>query len=218
MSAAQRTMITCPWCGTSYTDFQSTCDKCGGSLPLPAEDASAPTAMRPATPPPPPREVPRQTTWRILLTDGWIITALVFLLLGAIFFPLGVALTIAVVTAFVGVPFAVIGLLFLVAALPILVWRYKVASQTVEVLQDGEAVLGEVVTVLQNYQVRINGRHPWTVLYRYDVGGQEFRGKVTTLSKPDLSQQAGQPVYVLHEPHDPGQSTIYPNPYGYFGL
>jgi hypothetical protein len=162
--------------------------------------------------------VPRQTIWRILLTDGWIITALIFSLLGAIFFPLGVALTIAVVTAFVGVPFAVIGLLFLIAAVPILVWRHRAASQTLDVLQEGEATLGEVVAVLQNYQIRINGRHPWTVIYRYDVGGEEFRGKVTTLSKPDLSQQPGKPVYVLHRQQDPGQSTIYPNPYGYYGL
>ena len=218
MTTAARTTITCPWCGTSYTEFQSTCDQCGGSLPLPAQDAPEPVTAQPVAPPPPPRQVPRRTVWRILLADAWMISSLIFLLLGAIFFPLGVALTIAVVTAFVGVPFAVIGLLFLVAAVPILVWRYKVASQTVEVLQHGRATLGEVVTVLQNYQVRINGRHPWTVIYRYDAGGQEFRGKVTTLSQPDLSQQAGQPVYVLQIPHDPGQSTIYPNPYGYYGL
>ena len=86
-------MVTCPWCGTSYPVFQPNCTNCGGSLPLP-DSGHAPAAMpRPAAPPPPPRDVPGQVVWRILLSDGWGITGLVFGLLGLIFGVLGVALT-----------------------------------------------------------------------------------------------------------------------------
>ncbi len=211
-------MITCPWCGTNYTSFQSNCDNCGGSLPLPSEIAPTPSTESLATPPPPPRNVPRQVISHILSTDGWTIAALVFSLLGFVFGVVGSALTISVVAAFVGLPFAGLGVLFLGAGIPILVWRYQVAHRTVEVLEHGEATVGEIVSVHQNYHVRVNGRYPWTVQYRYEVYGREYGGRVTTLSRPDLSEQPGTPVYVLHMRDDPGQSTIYPSPYGYYGL
>ncbi len=169
-------------------------------------------------PPPPPRDVPRQVIWRILFSDGWTIAALVFSLLGFVFGVVGTALTISLVAVFVGLPFAGLGVLFLGAGIPILVWRYQMAHTTVEVLEQGEATLGEIVSVYQNYHVRVNGRYPWTVEYRYEVGGTQHRGKVTTLSRPDLSQQLGKQVYVLHMRDDPGQNTIYPSPYGYYGL
>jgi membrane protein implicated in regulation of membrane protease activity len=211
-------MITCPWCGTNYASFQSNCDNCGGSLPLPAAMVRAPSTESLAAPPPPPRDVPRQVMWHILSTDGWSIAALVFSLLGLVFGLVGTALTISVIAAFVGLPFAGLGVLFLGAGIPILVWRYQVAHRTAEVLREGEATLGEIVSVRQNYHVRVNGRYPWTVEYRYEVYGREYGGRVTTLSRPDLSEQPGTPVYVLHMSDDPGQSTIYPSPYGYYGL
>jgi membrane protein implicated in regulation of membrane protease activity len=211
-------MITCPWCGTNYVSFQSNCDNCGGSLPLPAEMVATAPAESLAPPPPPPRNVPRQALWRILFTDGWSVAGAVFSLLGFIFGVLGTALTVTLVAAFVGLPFAGLGVLFLGAGIPMLVWRYQMAYRTVEVLEQGEATVGEIVDVYQNYQVRVNGRYPWTVQYRYEVGGREYSGRVTTLSRPDLSQQPGRPVYVLHMQDDPGQSTLYPSPYGYYGL
>jgi membrane protein implicated in regulation of membrane protease activity len=177
-----------------------------------------PTTERPASPPSPPRNVPSQVIWRILLTDGWAIAGLVFTLLGFIFGVLGTALTLSLVAAFVGLPFAGLGALFLLAATLLLAWRYQVAHKTVEVLEQGEATLGEISNVYQNFHVRVNGRYPWTVEYRFAVSGSPHRGQVTTLSRPDLSQQPGRPVYVLYMRDTPGQNTIYPSPYGYFGL
>jgi hypothetical protein len=162
--------------------------------------------------------VPRQVIWRILFTDGWTIAGLIFSLLGFVFGVVGTGLTISLVAAFVGLPFAGLGVLFLGGGIPIVVWRYQVAHRTVEVLEQGEATVGKIVSVHQNYQVRVNGRYPWTVEYRYEVSGHPYSGKVTTLSRPDLSQQPGRPVYVLHMRDDPGQNTIYPSPYGYHGL
>ena len=45
-----------------------------------------------------------------------------------------------------------------------------------------------------------------------------YGGKVSTLSRPDLSQQPGRPAYVLYMAGDPEQNSIYPNPYGYYGV
>ena len=211
-------MITCPWCGTNYMAFQPKCKNCGGSLPLPAEQSADPSATGISIPPPAPRKVPRNYAWRILLTDGWGIVGLVFLLPGAIFGIVGLGLIMGIVTAFVGLPFAGLGALFFVGGSGILIWRYERAQQTVKVLEEGGAVLGKIVEVYQNWNVQINGRHPWTVAYRYEVDRQEYVGKVTTLSWPDLRQEPGKGVYVLYSGAKPEQSMIYPHPYGYYGV
>jgi hypothetical protein len=156
--------------------------------------------------------------WRILLSDGWAIAGLVFLLLGAVFGVLGVAMSLATVTAFVGVPFALLGALFLLVGVPLLVWRYQTARRTIEVLRLGQASQGEIVSVHQDYRVRVNGRHPWRLTYRFEVNGRQYDGQVTTLSQPDLNQQPGKPVYVLYMGNNPEQNTLYPSPYGYYGL
>jgi len=98
------------------------------------------------------------------------------------------------------------------------VWRYRISDRTAEVLREGEATVGEIANVIQNYHVRVNGRYPWTVEYDYEVDGRLYGGKVTTLSMPDLSQQPGSPVYVLFMRDDLAQGTVYPGPYGYYGL
>ena len=207
-------MITCRYCGTSYTTFQPTCQKCGGALELPDAQAVERTGESIAPPPPAPRQVPGNYAWRILGSDGWAITGGVFLLVGAIFGVVGIGLTLGIITAFVGLPFAGLGVLMLAGGAGLVTWRFQKAQKTVQVLKEGEAVLGEMVDVRQNLHVRVNGRHPWTAVYRYVVDGRPYEGKVVTLVRPDPRLQAGEGVYVLYQPGEPGLSTIYPHPYG----
>jgi hypothetical protein len=152
------------------------------------------------------------------LTDAGAIGGGGFTLLGAIFGLVGIGLLIPVVTAFVGLPFVLLGGVFLAVGVPLLVWRYRQAEQKMEVLRTGTAVLGEIVDVYQSYHVRINGRYPWRILYRFEAGGREYEGKVSTLSRPDLGQQPGKPVYVLYARDDPERNALYPHPYGYHVL
>ena len=210
-------MTTCPWCGTNYAAFQPNCENCGGTLPLPDTDPSSVLEEEPQIPPPPPRELPRNHILRLLFTDGWTIMAVVFTFIGVIFGTVGLVLTITIVAAFVGIPFAGIGALFLMIGVPILVWRYQQAQNTATVLQAGVPALGKIIDVFQNYHIRVNGRYPWSIQYQFELHGQVHEGKVSTLSQPDLSQQAGKPVYVLYMQDDPEQNSIYPHPYGYFG-
>ncbi len=208
-------MVTCPWCGTTYAAFQSKCDNCGAALPGPTEGREVSSEETPPAPPPPPRFLPSDFIWRFLFADGWAIAALVFLTLGVIFAPLGIVLTAGIVTAFVGLPFLGLGVLFLGAGGGILVWRYHDARRTEEVLRTGEAVLGQVVEVVENLNIEINGRHPWTTIYRFEVLGREYEGKVTALRPPQPGQLPGRPVYVLVAPGAPERNTIYPNPLGH---
>lgn len=210
-------MITCRYCGTSYTTFQPTCQKCGGALEAPDPRSVERPGEGIAVPPPAPRQVPGNYRWRILSSDGWAITGGVFLFMGAVFGVVGIGLILGIITAFVGLPFAGLGVLMLGAGCGLVVWRYREAQQTVALLREGRSVLGEMVDVYQNLSVRVNGRHPWTAEYRYAVDGRPYEGKVVTLVRPDLRQQAGKGVYVLYQPGEPARSTIYPHPYGHHG-
>jgi hypothetical protein len=210
-------MITCPWCGTNYTAFQSNCKNCGGPLPAPSEVPtpeprfSQPEAIYPE-PPPAPRAISPNYVWRLLSTDGAAIVAFVFLLLGAIFTFLGFILTVAIITAFVGLPFAGIGLILLAVGGGIGRSRYQTMQRTVEVLKTGQAAAGKIVNVEENLYVRVNQRHPWTITYQFQVGGQARQGKVTTLNVPGASLQPGKKAWVLYLPEAPEHNTLYPHP------
>ena len=55
-------MILCPWCGTSFTTFETPCTRCGGPIPAPASAEVATSAPEEviSLPPKPPREIALQ--------------------------------------------------------------------------------------------------------------------------------------------------------------
>lgn len=207
-------MITCAYCGTNYTTFQSNCANCGGVLHPPAAKATSfswdPTL---AEPPPVPRNEPPHFIRRMMLTEGWSIAAMVFLMLGVIFTLVGAVLTLAIITAFVGLPFLGIGILFLIVSLPILLGRYHNAKQKLHVFQLGQHILGEITEVHQNFSVRVNGRHPWVIRFRFQISGRDYEGQVTTLNGEVANYHPKQPLWVLYLPDNPQQNTIYPSLY-----
>jgi hypothetical protein len=207
-------MITCSYCGTSYPTFQSNCTNCGGLLSPPADNAASFSLDATlAEPPPTPRNEPHHFIWRIMLTEGWSIVAMVFLILGVTFTLVGAGLTLAIVTAFVGLPFLGFGILFLIASLPILLWRYHKAKQKLHVFQMGQHILGEITDVHQNFTVRVMGRHPWVIHYRFQTSGRDYEGQVTTLNREVAKYHPKQPVYVLYLSDNPQQNTTYPSLY-----
>ncbi len=212
-------MITCPWCGTSYTEFRSKCSSCGASLPLPPR--TVPIAVDEeweqdlAVPPPPPRAVPHNYVWRLLSADAKSVVGLILTPIGAVFAPLGLMLTLTVVAAPVGIPFLAVGTPMLIAGLLLFARSYQAAQQATNVLATGEAVLGRIVEVDENLSVSINGRHPWRIRYQFPVEGHELEGTVHTLQPPGPGQQPGRPTYVLIAPGNPTQNTIYPPLYSH---
>ncbi len=210
-------MITCPWCGTNYETFQSNCNNCGGPLPhpvphpTPATDQSpAPPPVETLEPPPPPRSFRSSYLWRQVMTDAGAIVGAVFAFIGILFGCIGVAMIISLVGAVIGVVFAGLGGIFALIGIPLVVWRYNEAQQTLNVLRIGQATLGEVTDVYENLNVEVNGRHPWTIAYRFEVEGWTHDGKTRTLRTPGLTHQPGQPVHVLYLPSNPDRNTIYP--------
>ncbi|MDR3573692.1 MAG: DUF3592 domain-containing protein [Anaerolineaceae bacterium] len=206
-------MITCPWCGTNYAVFQPNCQNCGGPLPVQSEETS-PAVPDESLPIPPaaPRQISNRYVWRLFSADGAWIAALVLALVGIIFGIVGLGLTIAIITALIGIPFLLLGLVLLVAGGLLFFGRYQKAQKVVSVLRDGAASEGQITELRQNYSVQINGRSPWIIAYAYQVNGQSFAGKVTTLNDPGQRLQVGKAVRILYLPSDPNWSSIYPHP------
>ena len=181
-------------------------------MPAAAEDGLSGREEGLAMPPPAPRPIARNYVWRLLSTDARAIVSFVFMLLGAIFTLVGAGLTIGIVTAFIGIPFAVLGLLFLASGSVLGRQRYGEMRKIVEVLRIGEATEGGITGVEQNYHVRINGRNPWRIRYRFSLGGRTFDGQVSTLNTPGAALQPGRKAFVLYLPGEPAVNSLYPHP------
>ena len=163
-------------------------------------------------PPAAPRAISQRYAWRLMSSDGWSIAAFVLALLGFIFTVVGAGLTLGLVTAFVGIPFLLLGLPLLVLGGGALIWRYQTAQKVVTVLREGQAARGEIVDLQENYSVTVNGRHPWVIQYGFQVNGEKYAGKVSTLNQPGRGMQPGKAVYILYLPAAPRWSSIYPHP------
>lgn len=208
-------MVICPWCGTNYAEFQSNCKNCGGPIPYQPPVAVAPQrAEMTLTPPPPaPRPISDSYARRLMLTDGGAIAGLVLTIIGGMFTLIGAVMTILLVTAFIGIIFLPLGLLQLGIGLFLLYWRYNEKKKIVEVLRDGQAIIGQITSVREDYSVSINNRHPWIIEYEFRPnGGLQSYGKLTTLNAPGPNLQTGCETYVLYMPQTPSQNTLYPHP------
>ncbi len=205
-------MVICPWCGTNYAAFQSSCSRCGGPIKAPAGLQAVPPENEVTFPPPPPREISDNYRWKLMLADAWSLGASIFALLGAIFTFLGFGLTVGIITAFVGLPFLILGLVFLGGGGYVLYWRYRETMKSVNILRNGQAVRGEISEAHTNYSVTVNGRNPLTIEYRFQADGREYQNSLTTLNPLDLQYQAGKPVCVLYLAEAPQYSSLYPHP------
>lgn len=203
-------MVICPWCGTGYLEFQSNCTNCGGPIPLPPQFVPEAEAG-PRTPPLPPRQVPSGYLSRRFWSNGSAITGFIFGTLGLVFGMVGGILTLTLVAAPVGLPFVFMGILFLAGGGGMIAWYTSEAQRTLQVLREGQAVLGRIQAVEENYLMRINGRHPWTVSYQFDYLGRSYQGKVSSLRPPAPTTRPGGPVFVLVDPARPERHTLYPD-------
>ena len=205
-------MVICPWCGTNYTTFQSNCSRCGGPIQAAASVSSVSMDEEVTMPPPPPREISDNYRWKLMRSDAWSQGSIVFALLGVIFTLVGFVLTIAIITAFVGIPFLGMGLLFLGGGGYVLYWRYNEALKAVNILKNGEAVIGQVTDAQTNFTVAVNGRNPLTISYQFRAEGRDIQSSITTLNHLNVTFQPGKPVCVLYLPDAPDYNSLYPHP------
>jgi len=163
-------------------------------------------------PPPPPRPLADHYVWQKLTTDAWTIAAFVFIILGAPFTFLGLALALAAVTWPIGILFVLIGLLFLLGGAAVVLWRYQNVKKIAEAIRAGETVEGQIVKVEKIMYIRAGTRRPWKIHYQFRVDGQTYTGQVRTWQKPGSALQPGQYAYVLYLPQAPQWNVLYPQP------
>jgi len=171
---------------------------------------NAPPRLYP--PPPAPRPFADNYAWKLILSDGWAIASLVSLFIGGMFILVGGALMLGIVTAFVGIPFLLLAPASLIMGGFIFNQRLQKARTTVRVLREGQHVLGQIASVDVNYAVRVNGRHPWTIQYTFQLNGNSYEGQVTTLNEPHPSIKRGADVYILYLAESPADNALYPHP------
>lgn len=203
--------ITCPWCGTNYLEFVSNCKNCGGPQPLPAESAPGPIGEIPL-PPPAPRQISDSYAWRMMFTDPLTVVGFVFVVVGVSFDMSGFALVFGVVTFLLGLVFLILGFAFWILGAYLLYRRFKYAMKLVETLRTGEPARGEITDVRVNYNVRVNGRRPFIISYRFKLDGRELEGKVSTFNSPGPELAPGRAACILYLPAEPQYNAIYPHP------
>lgn len=198
--------IECSWCGTSYARHQRNCTNCGGPLPGPTPPDPGPE------PPPPPREIPGAYVRRLYLT-GNVLTIIggVFAFVGLplVLIPGWLALTIA---PEIGVASGV-GLIFALIGVPMLGFGLRRARVHLHALREGRATRGMISEVYQDTREAINGRHPWAVVYTYEVNGRAYEGTVKSWARSGailMLYAVRSPVHVLYVPEAPERSALYP--------
>jgi hypothetical protein len=158
---------------------------------------------------------------REFLTSASGILALVFTILGVVFFGAG-----AVMVAFgsvsqvadapfavsgtlwgIGVPFLIIGGIVGTVGIVIGMRRMRLLRLREQLRAHGHSVDATIVHVSQEFRVRVNRRHPWLIQYQYEVGGVAYRGSETMMESP-AEYVVGATVVVRYDPSDPAQSTL----------
>ncbi len=224
-------MTTCPFCGTTYTEYRSNCKSCGAPLPRPPAPPAVPAfpgiqivigeqgllpgigaepMARPEPPPPPPRPISSGYIGRIMVAEAWGIIGFVFALIGSIFTCVG----LSALTTRYGAPliFALIGPLMAAPGWALLIWRFQHAAKVVEALRVGDTAEGQISEVTQDYSTTINGAHPWIIRYRFNANGATYNGDVRTMTFAGYQYRAGMPAWVLYLRRQPDYNSLYPHP------
>lgn len=181
--------IVCGWCESRFPPSltESNCPNCGGTLPLP------PGPDRGPAPPSAPRHIPRQFEFKVKFTTVfWV--GLVFLVVG---------LLMAVVTLGFSLLFAVVGG-FLVRS------SWNTGARRIAALKYGDTAEGEITFVGYDESLTVNGKHPYLVRYRWDVGGRYREGRKQSWDDAALDHFRGEPVWVVYMPDDTRKSAVWP--------
>lgn len=84
-------------------------------------------------------------------------------------------------------------------------------AQALTVFRNGVEVSAKTLAVERNYKVRMNGRHPWRLRYRFEVDGAVHETAVHYWTVRPPTTKPGERIVVLHDPKNPSHSVIWTN-------
>lgn len=102
-----------------------------------------------------------------------LLIGIIYTILGGLFVALGVGLLIALNgtdTWLTGAIFAGVGSLFLILGIVFLIVQQRKKRRADRLIAGGRYVWGQIVEFVPNYNVTINGRHPYIAVVRYADG------------------------------------------------
>ncbi len=174
----------CPWCKSEFSNsVLPNCSNCGGTLVY--QKNTGELGPKPSMAP---REIPAKFVRRIKYTGN------VYTIIGMVF-------TIPFVWTVI---FPIIG---------IFLWRkgLKDANDELMPLEHGSVVQGEIESVEFDYSKTINGRHPLTVNFTFEVGGQTYNGNVGNIFEShNKLKKVGDAVWVVYLKENPQLSSVWP--------
>jgi hypothetical protein len=153
-------------------------------------------------PPPTPRSVPDGFPLRVILTQN--ITSII----GTIIFGAGMFMALMFVLG--GSWGAVLPGLFALGGFAILRHGVKQGKATLHAFRHGIAVEGKVHQVSRDTTTKVNGEHPWKLVYHFRVAEQIHQGVLLSFDSTLSKRISGQPLWVLCDPEDPAKNTLYP--------
>ncbi len=146
---------------------------------------------------------------REFLSTAAGVVGLILSILGLVFTIVGAALTAALWPFPIGIVFLAVGGPIATAGHGLVSLRLGAVRRRERLLREGLESWGTIITLAQNVGVRINGRHPWVVRYRYEVDGQEHEGRESMMDLPD-GYHPGATVAVMYDPSQTVISTLKP--------
>jgi hypothetical protein len=194
----------CAWCFARRLEGQLECSGCGVALMPPpgAGPGPAPAA--------PPRRLPRSVEQRLrwLSQPGMMQgAALLFSV------PLGIALLAG--GLMLGRLAVVAGAAVVLAALGgpgirLVLGAWQRAEAHLRLFREGRAAQGTLEAVELDRSVRIRGRSPWRLQYRYEVDGGTHRATQRVWDRTFGERRPGEPVHVLYLAEAPDHAALYP--------
>ncbi|MEM7095856.1 MAG: hypothetical protein AAF567_22830 [Actinomycetota bacterium] len=158
-------------------------------------------------PPPAPREIPPGVSG----TPGGMILILVggiFVAISSIMIVVGL-FTVAAGNRegwfIAGIP----SIHFLVGSL-LLFFAIRGRSERRRIVQDGAVALGHVENIGFNRSVRVNGRNPFKMSYRFEVAGVEYEGSHSSMDEALKRHRRHDRIWVLYDVDDPSKSVEWP--------
>lgn len=153
-------------------------------------------------PPSVPRVIPKKYEFGIKWSHN------IATLVGGLFSLIGTLLFLPMI--FVAPIAALLPLLFMIGGFSMFRYGRKRANATLRAFRHGEAVKGKIASIGKDTSQSVNGRHPWRLVYHFEVGNQLQEGVITSFNSTIGSRREGQPLWVLYVKEDPSQNAVYP--------
>ena len=153
-------------------------------------------------PPPRPRVLPKGFAKRVGFTHNWML----LIGLGCCF--MGLTMIGALLQRLWA---GVLPVLLFAAGIGCVVQGVKKALRVLDAFRNGVPIKGLVSSVKEDGTTTVNGKHPWIIVYTFEMEGHPRQGRAVTFDAETANRLWGKaPVWVLAVEGNPERNTLYP--------